>query len=79
MQFLKEWGSKCKDFEKFGAFYARFWKLRGLNAILQDAGFKMQPNKVNMHWNRLCNHMEDLYVILKHAGVEMQFCKKNAS
>ena len=45
VQFLKKWGSKCKDFEKLGGFYARFLKTRGSecnfakcrvkNAILQ--------------------------------------------
>ena len=66
-------GPKCKNFEKLGAYMQGFWKLGGLSAILQNAGFKMQFNKVNMHLNKFWKHVKDLHAILKHAGVEMQF------
>ena len=66
---------KCKGFEKLGAYMQGFWKLRGLSAILQNARFKIQINKVNMHLNKFWNNVKDLHAILKHAGVEMQFCK----
>ena len=48
---LKRWGFECKDFEKLEAFMQGFWETEGLNAILQNAGFKMQIFKITMHQN----------------------------